>query len=517
MLKISAVAVFLSLLALTSCWQDFNDVFIGTSASTPPEVTFGSSLMTSTSVTLNWAEPDAVTYSGTRITCTGNGSTTEITLAKGTTTYTASGLTGGVKYTFTVYATYSSGYESVGAAFTITPMDKTLSFTYTAEQLSDVRNGGLGDYCVLMADVDLSGYSSGTGWNPIGASGSAFTGIFDGNGHTISNLTINDSATDYRGFFGFTSGAEIKNVTLTNVSVNGKQFVGGLVGQSETGTISNCSVSGTVSGVGKSIGGMVGRKNSGTVENSHASVNVNSNSESAGGLIGHCAGASIVFCHATGSVSGYSSTGGLVGYQFDGAITSCYATGNVLVDKFYFNEANAGGLVGRTATVTITKCYALGNVTVQYAGTNFVHAGGLGGYISGGTVQNCFARGNVDANITNTGSSNPVFAGGLVGRLSATAQYCYSTGTIAASTVGTGAVNIYAFAGGSSSTACYYDMTTSGIADDGVDTNGIGKSHSDMILQSTYQPGANNWDFSTVWSISPSINGGYPYLTGMAP
>ena len=230
MLKIAAAAVFLSLLALTSCWQDFNDAFIGTSASTPPEVTFAASLMTSSSVTLNWTEPDAVTYSGTRITYTGNGSTTEITLAKGTTTYMASGLTGGVKYTFTVYATYSSGYESAGAAFTITPMDKTLRFTYTAEQLSDVRNGGLGDYCVLMADVDLSGYSSGTGWTPIGTSSSKFNGIFDGNGHTISNCMVDDDTAQGAGLFGYMMGAYICDLGVVDCYITGWGGVGGLAG-----------------------------------------------------------------------------------------------------------------------------------------------------------------------------------------------------------------------------------------------------------------------------------------------
>jgi hypothetical protein len=513
MLKRAAAAVFLSLLALTSCWQDFNDAFIGTSASSPPEVTFAASLMTSSSVTLNWTEPDAVTYSGTRITCTGNGSTTEITLAKGTTTYTASGLTGGVKYTFTVYATYSSGYESAGAAFTITPMDKTLRFTYTAEQLSDVRNGGLGDYCVLMADVDLSGYSSGTGWSPIGtSSGSAFTGIFDGNGHTISNLTINDSTTDYKGLFGYTSGAEIKNVTLTNVSVNGKRYVGGLAGYSTAaGNISNCSVSGTVSGGNDSVGGMVGIKNGGTVENCTASVTVNSTSESAGGLIGHCQ-ANVKNCHATGSVKGTSSVGGLVGYASGIQIEQCFATGNVIIDKNLPNPAYAGGLVGMANTVTITKCYALGDVTVQYPGTNFVYAGSLAGYFQGGTIQYCFARGNVDANNTNTGPTSNVFAGGLVGRLLIAAQHCYSTGSVAASKAGTCTVYINGFANTSAShTACYYNTDTTGRTDTGTGYTYL--TTSQMMDSANY----SGWNFSTVWSISPSINGGYPYLTGMAP
>ncbi len=521
MLKRSAATAVLSLFVLTACWQDFNNAFIGSSASTPPEVALGSSSMTSTSVTLNWAEPDAIAYSGTKITCTGNGSTTEITLAKGTTTYTVSGLSS-VKYTFTVYATYSSGYESAGATFTITPADKTLRFVNTPEQISDVRNG-LGDYSILMADIDLSGYSSGKGWNPIGASGSAFTGVFDGNGHTISNLTINDSANNYKGFFGCTSGAEIKNLTLTNVSVNGKLCVGGLVGECKSaGTISNCSVTGTVSGDRDSVGGLVGYKMGGAVTNCTASVTVNSISESAGGLIGHCEGAPVTNCHATGSVKGTSSVGGLVGYAGSAtSITNCFATGDVLIDASVGNEANAGGLVGLASLASsaqkIEKCYALGNVTVRYPGTtNNAHAGGLVGWMrSSGSAVNCFARGNVDAKIT-SGSTFPVYAGGLVGRLMVAAQYCYSTGSVAASTAGTGTVYINGFAIASGTlTACYYNTDTTGRTDTGTGYTYL--TTSQMTDSVNYSTNYSGWTFPTVWSISSSINGGYPYLTGMAP
>ncbi len=618
----TAIASLLCGLVLTSCWEDFNEKFVGNSTSTPPEITFTESSMTSTSVTINWTEPDAVSYSGTIITCTGNGSTTEITLAKGTTTYTINGLTGGVEYTFAVNTIFSTGYESAGSTFTITPADKTLRFLYTAEQLDNVRNG-LGDCCILIADIDLSGYSSGSGWDPIGTSGSAFTGVFDGNGHTISNLTINDSTNSYKGFFGYTSGAAIKNITLTDVSVSGKQYVGGLAGQSTGGTISNCSVAGTVKGnstnivgglVGSAsnvsitdcytsgtvintnligyVGGLVGNTVNGTTTGCHSSSNV-SGGNGTGGLIGYNQGASLTDCYSTGTVNGASSTGGLVGSN-GGNITSCYATGNIIINTFisgqqhwvgglvgyltsgtiencystgnvditdsqmiihagsfvgYFTGGsitecyargnvnvqyssansyvvNAGGFIGYAyaAACSATKCYTLGNVNVQHSGTGEpgVRAGGFAG-LSVGQTAYCFARGDVSVQNTGTGTST-IYAGGFIGQtnVSTTIQYCYNTGTITA-TAGSGTATKGGFVASFSAgtiTACYYNTDTTGCSDSSAGSY-TPVSTDNMKLQSTYQPGTNDWSFPSIWSIDTSvtnpINSGYPYLTGMAP
>ena len=82
-----------------------------------------------------------------------------------------------------------------------------------------------------MNDLDLSGIN----WDPIGTGGAGdnkyFKGVFDGNGHTIKNLTINRPDEDTVGLFGsISSGAEIKNLGLTDVDVIGNDYVGGLVG-----------------------------------------------------------------------------------------------------------------------------------------------------------------------------------------------------------------------------------------------------------------------------------------------
>ena len=98
----------------------------------------------------------------------------------------------------------------------------------TAQDLDNIRNNLSGKY-ILMNDIDLSSYSN---WDPIGENNaSAFNGILDGNGYTISNLTINRPNENYVGLFGVIKGSvEIKNLSLENIDIYGENYVGGLAG-----------------------------------------------------------------------------------------------------------------------------------------------------------------------------------------------------------------------------------------------------------------------------------------------
>ena len=103
-------------------------------------------------------------------------------------------------------------------------------------QLDQVRNflGQSGVCFKLMADIDLTEFIADNypsdGWLPIGNYSARFRGTFDGNGKTISGLTINRVSTDYVGFFGYISRATIKDLTVVAVSIRGKQYVGGIAG-----------------------------------------------------------------------------------------------------------------------------------------------------------------------------------------------------------------------------------------------------------------------------------------------
>jgi len=183
----------------------------------------------------------------------------------------------------------------------------------TAADLQGMNGNPTGNY-VLGGNIDASataGWNVGAGFMPIGRDpiNNLFTGAFDGLGHTISNLTINRSSTDYVGLFGATAaGSSIRNVGLVGGSVTGTNYVGGLVGHN-AGTVVNSYVGASVSGT-QYVGGLAGLNN-GTVSNSYAGGSV-SGTQNVGGLVGDNSG-TVNNSYAVGRVSGTQAVGGLAG------------------------------------------------------------------------------------------------------------------------------------------------------------------------------------------------------------
>ncbi len=149
---------------------------------------------------------------------------------------------------------------------------------------------------------------------------------------------INRSAAEYVGLFGYAYGATISNVGLVNVSITGKNQVGGLAGYSQ-GNITNSYTTGSVSGT-HDVGGLVGY-NYDLITDSYSTVTV-TGSEDIGGLVGHNEWGLISDSYANGSVSGVKWVGGLAGYNYN-EIFDSYATGKVSGEK------HIGGLVGYNA------------------------------------------------------------------------------------------------------------------------------------------------------------------------
>ncbi|HJJ42050.1 MAG TPA: InlB B-repeat-containing protein, partial [Methanocorpusculum sp.] len=298
----------------------------------------------------------------------------------------------------------------------------------------------------LGSNIDLDGHD----WTPIGNDGEhKFLGTFDGKGHTISNLKIDNSTGDYQGLFGvvgYTQSdvghhANITNVTLTNVSITGKSYVGGLVGHyinlGSNSYITNCSVTGKVSGTSY-IGGLIGYaelRNPGTttISNSYAS-GVTSNGigtsnyggntiTAAGGLIGFMLSSNnistnITNCYAENAdVNGISSVGGLIGFMHPNTnessttISNCYASGKVN------GTTCSGGLIGwnyivnNKANIYTTKSIIINsNSSCNVTGTKY----------SGGLIGRSDTRGSsCKSDIINSYATGEVtgtqWVGGLLG------------------------------------------------------------------------------------------------------
>ena len=387
-------------------------------------------------------------------------------------------------------------------------------------------------------DPANNGTPGTSGWVPIGSStlvSYAFAAIFDGNGHTISNLYINSYASDFVGFFGRTgTGSEIRNLGLEHGSVTatGRSYyvvsTGGMVGSnsgtiiasyataSVTGGTGNSAYTGGLvgfnytdgriiasyatasvtggTGTNDSTGGLVGFNN-GRIIASYATASVTGlatgTSAYTGGLVGRNGG-SIIASYATGSVTGGGRTGGLVGYNNNGTISASYATASVT------GGGNAGGLVGRNYYGTISASYATGTATAPTS-----TAGGLVGW-NGGAISASYATGAVTAHVpagglvgNNYGGSISAsysmgdataitYAGGLVGlNIAGTISASYAMGDATATISTAGGLVGSNIAG--TITNSYFDSAlssaTQGVGDD---TSIVGLGKTTAELQSPY-------------------------------
>ena len=356
----------------------------------------------------------------------------------------------------------------------------------------------------LMADIDLSVYT-GTSFNIIGTSSTKFTGVFDGNGHTISSFTYDSSGTSRIGLFGYIddANAEIKNVGLINANVIGRNDIGSLTGVLGHGAIRDCYVEGgSVLGIER-VGGLAGFNSSGTVSDCYVDdTSVSGSGDFVGGLVG-LNGGSISGSYSTGSVSsGGWYVGGLAGYN-PGEISRCYSASDVIGNTF------TGGLVGNNGggdfgIGSIANSYSTGTV----AGTSTT--GGLVGFNAKGDIMNSCSTASV------SGSS---WVGGLVGaNFHGSVSHSYSASSL------DGNSYVGGLAGGNFGgtypdyTKCFWDVNVNpdvngiGNADD---PDVIGKTTVQMHTQSTYTD--SGWDFTTpIWKMNCE-GMSYPKLSWWQP
>ena len=356
---------------------------------------------------------------------------------------------------------------------------------------------------VLTANIDLNGLP----WTPIANSFSdallggsdyrVFAGNFDGNGYTISNVSIGSETTPFEsdvfGLFGATEG-KISNLNLDTVSICGIAkiasigavvgFAGGLVGYSG-GSIENCHVTGL------------------TMDMS-APSNVYAAAYWVGGLVGALDGTQLINeCSVSGSITekaGKGSIGGLIG-ELGKAAKITYSRSNVTVNVKADSRggADVGGFIGKgngktDAETVIRNCYATGNVT------GGAYTGGFAGGLWGLNIKNCYASGNVSqaaaamASFVGTDASDSAYYGSITN--------CFTTGSVTGSSPFQ-----YAFAEQSSATKrseitnCYFAVENLGIKNQ--NESATEKPQEEMKTED-FAAALNNGDNSNGWSF---VNG----------
>ena len=356
---------------------------------------------------------------------------------------------------------------------------------------------------VLTANIDLNGLP----WTPIANSFSdallggsdyrVFAGNFDGNGYTISNVSIGSETApleaDVLGLFGATEG-KISNLNLDTVSIHGVAkiasigavvgFAGGLVGYSG-GSIENCHVTGL------------------TMDMS-APSNVYAAAYWVGGLVGALDGTQLINeCSVSGSITekaGKGSIGGLIG-ELGKAAKITYSRSNVTVNVKADSRggADVGGFIGKgngktDAETVIRNCYATGNVT------GGAYTGGFAGGLWGLNIKNCYASGNVSqaaaamGSFVGTDASDSAYYGSITN--------CFTTGSVTGSSPFQ-----YAFAEQSSATKrseitnCYFAVENLGIKNQ--NESATEKPQEEMKTED-FAAALNNGDNSNGWSF---VNG----------
>jgi len=359
------------------------------------------------------------------------------------------------------------------AALNINGTDYTLIHDMAA--LDNIDATGLGGAYALAKNLDASGTTYDHVLVGVGAT-DAFTGTFAGLGHTVSDLTIENTAatTEYWGLFGQNQGT-IRDIGLVGggitVEGNSGSVVGSLVGRNFSGTISNAYATGSVSAMNDDmayVGGLVGvNTDKGTISKAYAIGDVSATSKSgyakAGGLVGTSYTtipgnfASITNAYATGAATANGSensyttaAGGLVA-ENGGSINNAYATGVATTNGNSYRSL-AGGLVADNRDGTINNAYATGAATAS-DGENS-SAGGLVAE-NGGAITNVYATGTATAL-----ASLSSLAGGLAGENWGSISHAYSTGMAVTNKNQAGG-----FAGYNDGTITesYWDTDTSGL------------------------------------------------------
>ena len=223
----------------------------------------------------------------------------------------------------------------------------------TAQDLDNIRNNLSGKY-ILMNDIDLSSYAN---WDPIGEMDpdagimQGFTGVLDGNGYSIKNLTINRPDEVAVGLFAMignssgTAGAEVKNLGLTDLDITGGDVgVGGLAGAvTFAKNISNCSITGKIKG-GTYVGGLIGFMQGYTdISNSYTSATVKGET-AVGGICGYFESGSLVNSYVLGYTEGQNAVGGIIGGL--GGDIADRKISNIYVSGIVKGNTETGGIIG---------------------------------------------------------------------------------------------------------------------------------------------------------------------------
>lgn len=246
------------------------------------------------------------------------------------------------------------------------------------------------EYIILKNNINLNDKE----WTPIGTDSNPFRGNFDGGNHTVTGMRISNSSADYVGLFGECTrhniNSAIKNITVKDSAIQGKSFVGAIVGSAVEINIENCrSIANKINGQ-RRVGGICG-------------------------YFGGSSGGKVSQCYNSSIVTGNKSAGGIAGMGDRCTAENCLNTGEIKVTTRQ-DESTSGGIFGSfsdiIASASITACVNLGKVS---GGESFGGIVGKTETSSTGHISNCYY--NMDAITGGFDAGTALTAGQLCGVL----------------------------------------------------------------------------------------------------
>ena len=276
----------------------------------------------------------------------------------------------------------------------------------------------------LTDDIDL-GCSESKQWTTIGTSiSTAFSGTFDGDGHNVTGLYINNDQ-ERQGLFQIVNGAAIKNLTVEgNITAKTAAMIVGGASFFQV-TIDNCCSKGSVTATGNGAAGVCIQYfafYAPIITNCRNEANVTCGC--AAGII--TKNAVVTNCVNTGNISGANNVGGIIGGSQSG---TCEVEGCVNTGRITGTGINIGGIAGYCSFGAVKKSYNTGNISGGY------NVGGISGSFSSSTdvTELCYNTGNI------SGSGK---IGGISGASSYECKYCncYNLGDISATGDGAGGI-----------------------------------------------------------------------------
>ncbi len=509
--------------------------YVGDPVVIPTVTTTAASLIATTSATLGGnvtadggatVDDRGIVYSLTSVNANpqiGGTGITQVSIGTGTGEFSQSvgSLATCTAYSFSAYAHNSQGYSyGTVSSFSTTPegtgteidpylISNLAELNWIAEQVNAVTDNSYvftGKYFIQTEDIDASptstwfpnGSGGYYGWMPIGFYdmvnnvGSSFSGIYDGQGHTISGLYINRLDLACVGVFGQVSAGTIKNLGITGASITGGgtsngTYIGALSGYLYEGVlIDNCYSTGSVSGYDV-VGGLIGQDDgtggANTITNCFSTCNVTVANADAGGLIGYSDASTIRNCYASGTISG-GNTGDRI-----------------------------GGLIGKNYS-TVHECYSTGAATGEFEAAGFIGE-------NHGLISNCYCSGTATSNRLGFGD----YCGGFIGFNFGQVSYCYTTSQVTSTNEHKGGFVGSNGVGGVINNNCFWnaDVFSTGFGQNNGTFSAIGKTTAQMQTTSTFTDAG--WDFSgestngnnDYWGRADDKNSAYPYLSWQYP